>query len=106
MRFCRTDMGEIKIKELRIKGLKKRIKEAEKVMGKGIDRTFLHYGVKNEDMRIIEAACDYDGIDSEWLKEYILKPLNNEKSQSNSNTLFEKEVTKVLNKALKQLKNE
>ena len=51
-------MGEIKIKELRIKGLKKRIKEAEKVMGKGIDRTFLHYGVKNEDMRIIEAACD------------------------------------------------
>ena len=72
-------------------------------MKKGIDRTFLHYGVRDEDMRIIEAACDCDNIDSEWLEEYILKPLNEEKNQSNSNSLIEKDVAKVLKQAMKQL---
>ena len=72
-------------------------------MKKGIDRTFLHYGVRDEDMRIIEAACDCDNIDSEWLKEYILNQLNEENNQSNSNSRIEKDLANVLKQAMKQL---
>ena len=72
-------------------------------MKKGIDGTFVQYGIKKEDMQLIEAACMAEGIDSEWVKEYILKPLNEEKNQSNSNSLIEKDVAKVLKQAMKQL---
>lgn len=41
-------------------------------MKKGLDRCFLHYGIKQEDMDIIEQACIDDGIDAEWMKEYVL----------------------------------
>lgn len=36
-------------------------------MRKGIDSTFLHYGVRNEDMALIEQACQDSDIDTEWL---------------------------------------
>ena len=36
---------------------------------KGIESTFLHYGVRPEDMALIEQACQDSGIDTEWLKE-------------------------------------
>ena len=42
-------------------------------MKKGIDGTFVQYGIKKEDMQLIEAACMAEGIDSEWVKEYILR---------------------------------
>ena len=42
-------------------------------MRKGIDSTFLHYGVRNEDMSLIEQACQDSDINTEWLKEQILK---------------------------------
>ena len=40
---------------------------------KGIDSTFLHYGVRTEDMALIEQACQDSDINTEWLKEQILK---------------------------------
>ena len=45
-----------------------------------------------------------EGIDSEWVKEYILRPLNEEKGNSKSQQLDEKDVTKVLKQAMKQIK--
>ena len=73
-------------------------------MKKGIDGTFVQYGIKKEDMQLIEAACIAEGIDSDWVKEYILKPLNEEKGNSKSQQLDEKDVTKVLKQAMKQIK--
>lgn len=43
-------------------------------MRKGIDSTFLHYGVRKEDMALIEQSCQDVDIDAEWLKDNILKP--------------------------------
>ena len=68
---------------------------------KGIDSTFLHYGVRNEDMSLIEQTCQDSDINTEWLKEQILKPYNEERN--NQNFVEEKKLTKILKKALKNV---
>lgn len=42
-------------------------------MAKGIDQKFVHYGIRKDDLYMIEAICDAEGIDCEWLSEDILK---------------------------------
>lgn len=34
-------------------------------MKKSLDRTFLNYGIRQEDMLLIESACQSEGIDAE-----------------------------------------
>lgn len=42
-------------------------------MAKGIDSKFVHYGIRRDDLSMIEAICDAEGVDFEWLSEEILK---------------------------------
>lgn len=42
-------------------------------MAKGIDSKFVHYGIRRDDLSMIEAICDVEGVDFEWLSEEILK---------------------------------
>ena len=70
-------------------------------MKKGLDRCFLHYGIKQEDMNIIEQACVDNDIDAEWVKENILKPYQDEKN--NQNFAEEKKLTKIMKQALKHI---
>lgn len=42
-------------------------------MAKGIDQKFVHFGIRKEDLSMIEAICDADGIDFDWLSDEILK---------------------------------
>lgn len=42
-------------------------------MAKGIDQKFVHYGIRKDDLSMIEAICDAEGIDFDWLSEEILK---------------------------------
>lgn len=42
-------------------------------MSKGIDQKFVHYGIRKDDLSKIEAICDAEGIDFDWLSEEILK---------------------------------
>lgn len=72
----------------------------KKDMKKGLDRTFLHYGIRQEDMNIIEDACRDVDIDVDWMKEYILKPYNEERNNEN---IDDKKLRSILNKALKKL---
>ncbi|MCQ2194637.1 MAG: hypothetical protein MJZ28_06755 [Paludibacteraceae bacterium] len=67
---------------------------------KGIDSTFLHYGIKRDDMEIVEQVCNDSDIDAEWMKEKILKVYQEERKSDN---LDEKKVAKIINKALKSL---
>ena len=68
-------------------------------MAKGLDRVFLHYGVRQEDMDIIEQSCRDCDIDPEWLKEFILMPCNKEREAIEE----ERKLNKILNKALNNL---
>ena len=70
-------------------------------MKKGLDRCFLHYGIKQEDMNIIEQTCIDSDIDAEWMKENILKPYQDEKN--NQNFVEEKKLTKIIKQALKHI---
>ena len=42
-------------------------------MANTIDSKFIHYGIRREDLSMIEAICDAEQIDFEWLSEEILK---------------------------------
>lgn len=42
-------------------------------MAKGIDQKFVHYGIRKDDLAMIEVICDAESIDFEWLSEEILK---------------------------------
>lgn len=42
-------------------------------MAKGIDQKFVHYGIRKEDLAMIESICDQEGIDFDWMSEEILK---------------------------------
>lgn len=70
-------------------------------MSKGLDGIFLHYGVRKEDMAIIEQTCQDCEVDAEWLKENILKPYNEERN--NQNVVEEKKLVKILKKAIKNI---
>jgi len=70
-------------------------------MPRGLDRTFLQYGIRNEDMALIEQSCRDCDIDAEWLKEQLLKPYNEERN--NQNVIDEKKLTKMLKRALRNL---
>ncbi|MBQ6063128.1 MAG: hypothetical protein IJK42_14370 [Prevotella sp.] len=72
-------------------------------MAKGIDGVFLHYGVRKEDMALIEQSCQENDIDANWLKEYILKPYNEERNNQGVLTVDDKKLAKILKKALKNI---
>ncbi len=74
-------------------------------MKKSLDRTFLNYGIRQEDMQLIESACQSEGIDADWLKDCVLKPFHDERNNQNEPNLEERKVTKILKKALKEIKS-
>ncbi len=69
-------------------------------MAKGLDSTFLHYGVRNDDMEIIEQSCRENEIDPEWIKEHFLKVYN---ARRNEGELNDKAINKIVKKAIKQI---
>ena len=40
---------------------------------KGIDQKFVHYGIRRDDLAMIERICEAENIDFDWLSEEILK---------------------------------
>jgi len=67
---------------------------------KGIDTTFVHYGIRKEDMQIIENLCVEHGLEPEWLKEEILRKFHENKI--NENDLSEKNVKKIIERAIQK----
>ena len=42
-------------------------------MTKGIDPKFVHYGIRADGLAMIEAICETEGFDFEWMSGEILK---------------------------------
>ena len=70
---------------------------------KGLDGCFLQYGIRQEDMKIVERVCEQDDIDAEWLKENILKAYQSKKNDKVPMSALN-EVIKLLKQALKKIK--
>lgn len=51
-------------------------------MKKGIDTTFVHYGIRREDLDTIEQICQRHDVDFEWLKEQLLRPYHERRADN------------------------
>ncbi len=51
-------------------------------MAKGIDQKFVHYGIRRDDLAMIEAICEAEGLDFYWMSEEILKKYHAKKVDS------------------------
>ena len=69
---------------------------------KGLDTLFVHFGIRKEDMDVIEAICTEFDVDAEWLKEQVLKPYHEAKIRNEE--LDEKSMVKIIEKALLKIK--
>ncbi len=67
-------------------------------MNKGLDAMFMHSGIRNEDMAIIENICKDNDIDFEWFKDTILKEYHELKMKNED--ISSKSLQTLLEKAL------
>ena len=69
---------------------------------KGLDTTFLHYGIRKEDMSLIEALCTEHQLEFEWVRDELLKEYHEKKIRNQD--IDEKSLEKVIDKALSKIK--
>lgn len=69
---------------------------------KGLDTTFVHYGIRKEDMGLIEALCEEHQLDFDWVKEDLLRELHEKKIRHQE--MDEKTIERVIEKALNKIK--
>lgn len=69
---------------------------------KGIDTTFIHSGIRKEDMRLIESLCVQYELDSEWMAENILKAFHEQKVKKLD--VDDSSLEKLINSALQKIK--
>ena len=68
---------------------------------KGLDGSFMKYGIPQADMTIIESVCQAEDVDKDWLEEEILAPYQKRKNSGAKITV--ENVSKILKDALKKL---
>lgn len=71
-------------------------------MAKGIDNTFVNYGIRKEDMAIIERLAAEAELDMDWIKEDILKEYHTKRVSSTE--VSEQVVEGVIRNAIKKIK--
>ena len=69
---------------------------------KGLDTTFVHYGIRKEDMDLISVLCTEHQLEFEWVKEELLKEFHERKIRNQD--VDEKELEKIIEKALSKIK--
>ena len=69
---------------------------------KGLDTTFVHYGIRKEDMDLIEVLCTAYNLDFDWVKEDLLKEFHEKKIRNQE--MDDKAVEKIIDKALLKIK--
>lgn len=69
---------------------------------KGLDTTFIHYGIRKDDMSLIETLATNHQLDFDWVKEELLKEFHDKKISNKD--LDEKTIEKLIDKALQKIK--
>lgn len=69
----------------------------------GLDNDFVTYGIRTNDLRVIEALCQEPGlgIDYEWLKEEILREYHSKRMHDME--ISDADTENIINKALQQI---
>jgi len=66
-------------------------------MNKGLDATFVHYGIRKDDLALIHRLADDAGLPATWL-DGVLKAYHDKKVRNES--LEEKDIQRLLNEQL------
>ncbi len=70
-------------------------------MKRGLDTHFINYGISGGDLSVISDICRSEGIDPEWLKDYILKPYHQKRTDNPE--VEEQYIKKIIEDALKNI---
>ena len=71
-------------------------------MAKGLDQKLLHYGIRKEDLELIEALCEKHHIDFEWLSEEILRKYH--ASKVDKIEMLDSDAEKVISDAIQLIR--
>jgi hypothetical protein len=69
---------------------------------KGLDNTFVHFGIRKEDMDLISVLCTEHQLEFEWVKEELLKEFHEKKIRNQD--VDDKSIEKIIEKALSKIK--
>lgn len=69
---------------------------------KGLETTFIHYGIRKEDMSLIETLCTQHQLEADWIKEEVLKEFHLKKIANQE--MDEKNLMRLIEKALQKIK--
>jgi len=65
---------------------------------KGLDSTFVHYGIRKEDLAILESLAEKHGLDYEWIQESILRIYHEQKTKDDN--IDDRALVRLVEKAL------
>lgn len=71
-------------------------------MAKGIDQKFVHYGIRRDDLQVIETLCEKYEIDVDWMEENVLKAYHEKKVDVTD--ISDAETESVIRNAIKKIK--
>ena len=71
-------------------------------MNKGLDNSFLHYGVRKQDLALIAELCKKHELDEDWVINDIIKSFHEQKVSNIE--VDEKAAAKIISKALLKIK--
>ena len=69
---------------------------------KGLDTTFVHFGIRKEDMSLIEVLCTKHNLDFQWVRDELLKEFHEKKIRNQD--IEESNIEKLIDKALNKIK--
>ncbi|MBE7691425.1 DNA modification system-associated small protein [Tenacibaculum finnmarkense] len=69
---------------------------------KGLDSTFLHFGIRKEDIQLIEIICEKHELDFDWVKDFLIKQFHEKKIRNQE--IDNKSVSQIIDKALQKIK--
>ncbi len=71
-------------------------------MNKGLDSSFLHYGVRKQDLAVIAELCKKYELDEDWVTNELIKAYHEQKVANIE--VEDKAVSKIISKALLKIK--
>lgn len=68
------------------------------MMNKGLDSSFMHYGIRREDMEIIKRICEKHEVNFDWFKDEVLREYH--ESRMKNEALEPIDVQRLIEKAI------
>ena len=71
-------------------------------MAKGLDQKFLHYGIRKDDLDLIETLCEKHNVSFEWFCEEILRKFHEAKVDKIE--MLDSDTEKIISDAIQLIK--